>query len=453
MHRLISALFLAVMAIATAIGRPLWAQPALVFDMDTGRVLLAEEPGRRWYPASLTKLMTAYLVFNAIEKGRLRLDTQVTISRKAANGGGRGAARYGAKPGEKMTVHAMLAFLLVRSDADMAVGLAEAVAGSEEAFVARMNETARRLGMSATRFANAHGMHNPQQYTTARDMGLLAMAIYHHFLKKHPDWWRYFSAPYVTKKGHKQRNRNKLLFMMPEANGMKTGFLCTSGFNLLATARRNGRQIAAVVFGRKTGYTRALVAKVLLKEGFLRLADSRWQKGPFIAALRNETGSEPVNLRKSICARRQIRYALPRNASGWAVAFGQFKNAVNAEEIIDAERMANGLAWRDLGEFYGVARLSPPPHFTGLVWRLNESVALSLCARARLHEVDCTVYPPESFRQMATAIISDSERRLRRQAARARKVRKINVKSRKLRKRQHLRKKQPRPKVTPAHGG
>ncbi len=453
MRRLLPVLFLSLLAFIMLSGGRLHAQPSLVFDMDTGRVLLAEDPGRSWYPASLTKLMTAYLVFDAIQKGRLRLDDEVTISPTAANGGGRGAARYGAKPGEKMSIHAMLAFLLVRSDADMAVALAEAVAGSEKAFVARMNETARQLGMNATHFVNAHGMHDPNQYTTARDMGLLAMAIYHHFLRKHPDWWRYFSAPYVTKKGHKQRNRNKLLFMMPEANGMKTGFLCTSGFNLLATARRDGHQIAAVVFGRKTAYTRALVAKVLLKEGFLRLADSRWQKGPFIAALRNEMNDTPANLRKSICSRRQIRYALPRDTTGWAVAIGTFRNAVNAEEIIDAERMANGLSWRALGDNYGVARLSTPPHFTGLLWRLNESSALSLCARAHLHDVACTVYPPESFRQIASFIISDSEKRLRRQAAPRRKARKINVRTHKSLKHRHRRRQRPRPKVTPVHGG
>ncbi len=401
-------------------------KPVLVFDMKTGEVLLARAAGRPWHPASLTKLMTAYLVFDAIDRGRLRLDQLVTISRAAANGGGRGAARYGAKPGDRLDVHTMLAFLLVRSDADMAVALAEAVAGSEAAFVQRMNAMARRLGMNGTRFVNAHGMHDPQQVTTARDMGLLAMAIYQRFLKRHPDWWRYFASRYVMKGKARKKNRNKLLELMPEANGMKTGFICASGFNLLATATRNGRLLGAVVFGRRTGHTRALYARIMLEEGFRRAIYPGRRKGPFIAAIRN-TGGHPVNMRAAICRRQTIRLANPENASGWAVAFGEYRRAVDAEEVLAAELTAAGLPEQPAAS--GVARLPERKAWAGLLWNLSDRNALTFCALARVHKTPCQVYGPAAFAAMVPALLEQRRKHLAREQARARKLKQRKAKA------------------------
>ncbi len=403
-------------------------KPVLVFDMKTGEVLLARAAGRPWHPASLTKLMTAYLVFDAIDRGRLRLDQTVTISKAAANGGGRGAARYGVKPGDRMNVHTMLAFLLVRSDADMAVALAEAVAGSEAAFVRHMNAMARRLGMTGTRFVNAHGMHHPDQVTTARDMGLLAMAIYQRFLRRHPDWWRYFASRYVMKGKVRKKNRNKLLEMMPEANGMKTGFVCASGFNLLATATRKGRLLGAVVFGRRTGHTRALYARIMLEEGFRRAIQPGRRKGPFIAALRN-AGGVPVNMRAAICRRQRIRMANPVNVDprGWAVAFGQYRRAVDAEEVLAAELTAANLPERP--ETSGVARLPEGKAWAGLLWNLSDRNALTFCALARVHRTPCQVYGPEAFAAMVPSILEQRRKYLAREQARERKLKQRKAKS------------------------
>jgi D-alanyl-D-alanine carboxypeptidase len=452
--RPVAALLLAFMLLLAAV-LPAAAndRPVLVFDMKTGEVLLERGAGRPWYPASLTKLMTAYLVFEAVTAGRLRLDQKVTISRNAANGGGRGAARYGARPGERLSVHTMLSFLLVRSDADMAVALAEAVAGSESAFVERMNATARRLGMSGTRFANAHGMHDPRQVTTARDMGLLAMAIYHRFLRRNPAWWRYFSAPYVMKGKVRKKNRNKLLEMMPEANGMKTGFICASGFNLLATASRGGRLLGAVVLGRRTGHTRALYARIMLEEGFRRIIQPARRKGPFIASLRN-TGGEPKNLRAAICRRQRIRMAAPENVSpaGWAVAFGRYRRAVDAEEVLAAELTAAGLP--ESPPASGVARLPEDKAWAGLAWNLDDRTALTLCALARVHKTPCNVYGPQAFAALVPDLLAQREKYLAREAARerARQQRKARGNWKKRRHKAASRKTKKR-KVRPAGGG
>ncbi len=391
---------------------PAAAQPALVFDMDSGEVLLAEEAGRPWYPASLTKLMTAYLTLEAVAAGRISLNTEATISRRAAAGGGHGAARLGVKPGTRMSIDRMLAFLLVRSDADMAVALAEAVGGSEQNFVRMMNAAAKRLGMSGTRFVNPHGMGHPEQVTTARDMGLLAMAIYRRFLKRNPALWRYFSSPYIRKGKHRQKNRNKLLFMMKGANGMKTGFLCASGFNLLATARRDGHQLAAVVMGRKTGYTRASFARILLEEGF-RMLRAGQHTGISISRIPNRRGRAP-DISAGVCKGRNIRMADFAALGGWGVAIGAEAASVRAEAALEAEMLAARLWRRKLP--HGVARLPQKRAYAGLIWNLGEEEALAVCMRARAHGVPCAVYPPQAMVQLARAV--SELRRLREQRQR-----------------------------------
>ena len=409
--------------------------PALVFDLDTGEVLLAHDAGQRWYPASLTKLMTAYLVMDAVDRGLLSFDAMATISKEAVLRIERGAAVYGAKPGQKMRIGDMLAFLMVRSDADMANALAEAVAGSQEAFVERMNATAARLGMTGTSFANPHGMHSPEQFTTARDMGVLARAIYTRFLKKHPDWWRFFATRRIAKtvvrkngrtKTYHLKNRNYLLFMMPEADGMKTGFLCTSGFNLIATAHRGGTRLAAVVFGRRSAYNRASVARVLLEEGFRRkrAGDGLRVK---LTQLRNGLDAA-VNMRPHICNSRYIPEVREKlnTLAGWGVLLGPFKTSLRALGVVEAELLAADMA--DTGKPYGTlvipvkeagqvgqprvwqvgadaeGRPRKPRRRFGygaLVWRLTEPEAVTICERAATHKVGCAVMSQAALNRLA----------------------------------------------------
>ena len=417
-----------------AAGQRHLPMPALVYDLDSGEVLLAHDAGQRWYPASLTKLMTAYLVMDAVDRGLLSFDAEATISKKAIYSIERGASVYGAKPGQRMRIGDMLAFLMVRSDADMANALAEAVAGSMEAFVARMNEAAARLGMTGTSFANPHGMHSPEQFTTARDMGVLARAIYTRFLRKHPDWWRFFATRRIAKtvtdrkgrtKTYHLKNRNYLLFMMPEADGMKTGFLCTSGFNLIATAHRGGVRLAAVVFGRRSAYNRASVARVLLEEGFRRKQAGEGL-GLRLAQLRNGL-EDAVNMRPYICNSRYIPEVWKKldALSGWAVLLGPFKSSLRALGVVEAELLAADLA--DAGKPYGTlviplkvaAQVGAPriwqvgvdakgrarkPRrrygYGALIWQLDEPQALDICKRAAAHRVGCAVQAPTELARL-----------------------------------------------------
>ena len=447
--------------------------PALVYDLNTGEVLLAHDAGRRWYPASLTKLMTAYLVMDAVDRGLLSFDAEATISKKAIYSIERGASVFGAKPGQRMRVGDMLAFLMVRSDADMANALAEAVAGSMEAFVARMNEAAARLGMTGTSFANPHGMHHPEQFTTARDMGVLGRAIYIRFLRKHPDWWRFFATRRIAKtvtdkKGRSRtyqlKNRNHLLFMMPEADGMKTGFLCTSGFNLLATARRGNVRLAAVVFGRRSAYNRASVARVLLEEGFRRK-----QAGEGLAVrltqLRNGL-EDAVNMRPYICNSRYIPEVWNRldALSGWAVLLGPFKSSLRALGVVEAELLAADLA--DAGKPYGTlviplkeaAQVGAPriwqvgmdakgrarkPRrrygYGALIWQLDEPQALDICNRAAAHRVGCAVQSPTELARLREElrVLAAKRRAARNRAQARRKVRQRKATRRKATRRRH----------------
>jgi D-alanyl-D-alanine carboxypeptidase len=241
--------------------------PVLVFDAETGEVLIEERAGEPWYPASLTKLMTAFLVFEALEAGELTLDQAIPVSEAAAK---LPASKIGIPAGQTLKVELALKGLLIHSANDMAVVLAEAVSGSVADFVSQMNQTAKILGMDGSHFANPHGLPDPRQISTARDLGLLAAAI----LARFPQARDYFTAPDFVIGGVTLRNRNGLLRQMPQADGMKTGFICDSGFNLIASASFEKRHLVSVVVGAKTAPSRSVLSLVLLES-----ADGRGRAG------------------------------------------------------------------------------------------------------------------------------------------------------------------------------
>src|SRR5215470_15113905 len=225
----------AVLAIAPAAT----AGPALLFEPSNGAVLYAEDADTQWHPASLTKIMTAYVTFSAIRDGTLTLDTKIECS-KLANS--QGPTKVGLPVGATMTVETALQALIIKSANDVAVMLAEADSGSHEAFVARMNATAARLGMTRTRFANANGLPDHVQVTTARDMAKLAAAIVREFPQ-----YAYMWALREMRVGNQHlHTRNVLLTHYPGADGMKAGFICDSGFNLVASATRASHKLIAV---------------------------------------------------------------------------------------------------------------------------------------------------------------------------------------------------------------
>ncbi len=237
------------------------AGPALLLDATDDRVLYAEDADDQWHPASLTKIMTAYVTFGAIKEGTLSLSTSIGCSELAHS---QGPTKVGLPVGATMTVETALEALVIKSANDVAVMLAEAVAGSQEAFVDYMNATAQRLGMTRTHFANANGLPAPEQVSTARDMARLAAAV----VRDYPQYAHIWSMLDVRVGKRRLHSHNGLLVHYEGADGMKTGFICDSGFNVVASATRQGRKLIAVVLGEATGGERTVRAANLLEHGF-----------------------------------------------------------------------------------------------------------------------------------------------------------------------------------------
>lgn len=238
---------------------------SIVVDYDTGRVLHETNADTRNYPASLTKMMTLYLAFEALERGDLKLNQRLKVSRRAA---GMPAAKLGLKYGEQITVKNAILALVTKSANDAAVVMAETLAGKETKFARMMTRKARALGMKRTSFRNASGLPNRRQMSTARDMATLARALIQDF----PTYYRYFSTKQFSYKGRKYRNHNRLLKSYSGADGIKTGYIRASGFNLAASVKRDGRRLIAVVFGGKTPRSRDRHIAKLLDRGFAKLA-------------------------------------------------------------------------------------------------------------------------------------------------------------------------------------
>jgi len=237
------------------------AGPALLFDAQNGRVLYAEDHDDLWHPASLTKIMTAYLVFEALKSGRLTLETKAKYSEAAY---AQPPSKVGLPVGAEMAIDTALKALIIKSANDIAVLLAEAVSGTEAQFVEKMNETATRLGMSRTRFANASGLPAAEQVTTARDLARLSRAVVRDF----PEYGHYWSMLDMRLGKARMGTHNQLLKTFEGTDGMKTGFICDSGYNLVASATRDGVRLMAVVLGERTGAERAIRAQSLLEHGF-----------------------------------------------------------------------------------------------------------------------------------------------------------------------------------------
>lgn len=255
-------IFAAFSVLAIAAGGPAFARgPALVFDVTDGTVLYADDADDHWHPASLTKIMTAYVTFKALKSGKLKLDQRIPYSPRAQM---QPPMRLGLNLDATLTVDQALKALIIRSANDVAVMLAEAVGGSQPQFVSFMNETARELGMTRTTFVNPHGLPAPMQVTTARDLAKLARAVIRDFPQYHA-YWSMFDAR-IGK--FRIASHNGLLSTYTGADGMKTGFICDSGYNVVASATRDGRQILAVVLGETTSARRTIRAAHLLEHGF-----------------------------------------------------------------------------------------------------------------------------------------------------------------------------------------
>lgn len=237
------------------------ATPYVVFDFKTGAVLKQHEATHKWYPASTTKLLTVYVALEAVREGRFTFDSPFVVTRRAAV---MPPSKMGFQPGTIITLGNALKMLMVKSANDVAITVAEGIDGSVENFAAEMNRTAQKLGMSSSHFVTPNGLPNPDHYSSARDLALVAEALYRDF----PEEAGLFDIGELRFGDHNIRNYNHLLGKLPGADGMKTGFTCAAGFNIVVSATRAGRHLGVVVLGQATSRERDIVAADLLQQAF-----------------------------------------------------------------------------------------------------------------------------------------------------------------------------------------
>jgi D-alanyl-D-alanine carboxypeptidase len=363
---------------------PVQAGPYVVVDAATGETLLERSPGALWYPASLTKMMTIYIIFEELKAGRLTLATAVPFSEHAR---AMPPSKLGLGPGQTVTVEQGLQSLVARSANDMATAFGELISGSSPAFAQRMTETAARVGMSATQFRNANGLPDQGQITTARDMAVLAMAL----VKQFPEYYGYFhTQEFMLGKARIGPGIKFLDLYAPYADGLKTGFICASGFNIVGSAVRDGRRLIAVAFGFRRADLRDEFVVRLLDEAYaLKTGGNR----PKIWQLRNGEGGPGTVFAQNDCG--GIRYDMPGDAV-WLGTYGDWKTARHAYDTGQADLVRLGVA--RLGkEWILPVSSNKVTKQAAIIADLEPVAAQKLCADYQARKLFCQVKKPEEF--------------------------------------------------------
>lgn len=303
-------------------------KPHLVIDAGSGMVVSHKRAFDRWAPASLTKLMTVYTIFRAIELGHLDMKSPVRISEEAF---AEPPSRIGLPIGSILTLETAMKIIMVKSANDLSVALAQAVSGSEEQFVALMNSHARRLGLTDTQFTNPHGLHDPEQYTTARDMGALALQLTNEF----PQYADFFDIPAIRFNKRRLRNHNALLRLYEGTNGMKTGYVCASGFNVIVRTTRGERTLIAVVLGGRSGLRRNIRAARVLSEAFVSAEKPSVPFADFVDTPANSDFAHDMT--NEVCPFKYSREHKPDQRPAEAPRADAF-DAIDTRIVIEGER-------------------------------------------------------------------------------------------------------------------
>lgn len=393
---------------------------AIVIDADTGNVIHEVEAAHRWYPASLTKVMTIYMTFQAIEAGRLRLNEMLTVSAHAAR---QPSSRLGLRRGQSISVENAIMAVTTRSANDAAVLLAERIGGSEANFAAMMTQQALSMGMYSSSFHNASGLPDEGQISSARDLALLSAALIRDF----PQYYRYFSATEFAYKGRVLPNTNKILKTYPDADGLKTGFTCGSGYNLIASAKRNGRRLIGVLLGAHSSAERFKQMGNLLDLGFEKtqagmtgapleqLQDTTFAPPPFqlssnrcagsaeqMGADSDPGSSEAIDIRPSHPSRVLAKQHSGKNrhsresgntSSNWAVMLGDHSHKSNADQELKRARHVLG-ASANSGQPQVVRQRIKGKQLWRTEWsELDQNQARSYCKKLRARGFECTLLP------------------------------------------------------------
>ena len=287
---------IALVLAAFAAGGAAAASPALVVDADSGKVLYAERATDPWFPASITKLMTAYVALSAVREGKLSMDTLLTVSENAY---AQPPSKIALRPGTEITLDNALKIIMVKSANDVSTTIAEGVGGTVEGFAGMMNAAARRLGMNESNWTNPHGLPDPAQYTSARDMAILGRAL----IREFPEHRGLFQLSAIKLGRRVMANHNGLIGRYPGADGMKTGFICSSGFNVVASATRDGRRLITVIMGSPSATERTIKAAELFDRGFSTSSLFSFG-GRSLEELPRSYASAAPDMRPYICGRR-----------------------------------------------------------------------------------------------------------------------------------------------------
>ncbi len=318
------------------------ASAKLLLEASTGKVLLAENATYPWYPASVTKLMTTYTTLRQVRQGKITLNTLVTMTRDAV---AQEPSKMGFPLGTTLTIDNALKMLLVKSANDVAVAIAEGVAGSLPKFADLMNADAARLGMTQSHFVNPNGLPAENHVSSARDLGILARAL----IREFPQYDYYWHIHAIRYGKRVMRNYNRLLSQYPGADGMKTGFICASGFNLVASASRNGRRLIAIVLGSHSGRARNLEAAKLLERGFESTPLSWLTPSLGTVDALAPIDAQPPDLRDEMCGPHRRRHKPPSD------------NEEDSDTVASADGgNGSGFVLSALGPANGKFELGPP---------------------------------------------------------------------------------------------
>ena len=318
---------------------------SIVVNADTLKIIHARQIDEERFPASLTKVMTLYLAFDALNAGQIKLKEQVSVSQYAAR---TPPSKLGLKAGQKISVEDLIQALAVKSANDAAVVLAERLAGSEEAFAIRMTAKAKSLGMMRTTFKNPHGLPHAEQKSSARDMAKLASNI----LKNHRRYYHYFGQTHFSYKGTKYKNTNKLLHWLDGVDGFKTGYTRASGYNLIISAQREGQRLIAVVLGGASKESRNQHMEDLVKRGFDSMGVASVKSLPPVTIVKNDIPNiksaqnavtQAVRLRGRdnkivtvTAGESPVKFAKGTSAQNWGIQIGAFRNKQSAQNQINA---------------------------------------------------------------------------------------------------------------------
>jgi len=351
-------------------------QASIVVDAQTGKILEAHNADRLCYPASLTKLMTLYITFQQLSTGKMTLGQELPVSFHAA---AQAPTKLYLRPGERISVRSAILAITTRSANDAAVVLAEGVAGTELEFAHLMNQRAHQLGMDHTTFRNASGLPNRRQKTTARDMSKLALAILHGF----PQYYPYFKARSFDFRGQTIEGHDRLLEQCPGVDGMKTGYIAASGFNIVTSAVRHDRRLLGVVMGGKTARSRDRLMVALLNRGFARI-----QARTVTASIQSKAGT---NAAAADYAKAPSENAedgvVPRPTMEWIVQIGH--NFRSRGQVRSALRSALHTAPEQLkGAKPLVVRLHPGRYLARFS-EMSEPVAIETCRVLRSRKFTC----------------------------------------------------------------